>query len=114
MWQSDGEQFTRLVRLNCEELHLRLLLEWWYTISDRRYEAQTTVAQMCVARLDTTHPNSTLRPRLDILGRTAHFLKWPDQACEFEMLGCSQKIVAPWVQWQTPPTTTNRAKYIRE
>ncbi len=114
MWQSDGEQFTTLVRLTCEELHLRLFLEWWYTISYRWYEDQTTVAQMYVVWLDRTYPYSPLGPRLDILRWPPHFLKWPDslvdkfhQAREFEMTGCSQKIVAPWVQWQTPPTMQN-------
>ncbi len=82
-------------------------------MSSRWYEDQTTVAQKYIVWLDKTYPNSPLRLRLDILGQTAHFLQWPDslvkfhQACEFEMMGCSQKIVAPWVQWQTPPSEQN-------
>jgi len=111
MWHE--EQLTRLVRLTCEELHLRLSLEWWYTMSSRWYEDQAIVAQKYVVWLDKTYPNSPLRSRMDILQRPPHFLKWPDsldkfhQAYEFEMMGCSQKIVAPWGQWQTPPSEQN-------
>jgi hypothetical protein len=77
MWH--GEQFTRLVRLTCEELHLRLYLEWWYTMSSRWYEDQAIVAQKYVVWLDKRYPNSPLRPRLDILQQPPHFLKWPDR-----------------------------------
>ncbi|KAH8972430.1 hypothetical protein BDL97_02G195600 [Sphagnum fallax] len=107
------QQFTRLVRLTCEELHLRLSLEWWYTMSSRWYEDQAKVAQKYIVWLDKTYPSSPLRLRLDILQQPPHFLKWPDsldkfhQAYEFEMIGCSEKIVAPWVQWQTPPSEQN-------
>jgi len=79
----------------------------------RSYKDQATGTQKYVVWLDKTYPNSPLRPRLDILRQPAHFLKWPDsldklhQACEFEMMGRSQKIVAPWVQWQTPPSEQN-------
>ncbi|CAM6053649.1 unnamed protein product [Sphagnum tenellum] len=71
-------------------------------MSSRWYEDQVTVAQKYVVWLDKTYPNSPLTPRLDILRRPPHLLKWPDslvkfhQACEFQMMGCSQKIAAPW------------------
>jgi hypothetical protein len=80
-------------------------------MSSRWYEDQATVAKKYVVWLDKTYPNSPLRPRLDILRRPAHLLKWSDSLVkfhrEFEMIGCSQKIVAPWVQWQTPPSEQN-------
>jgi len=82
-------------------------------MSSRLYEDQADVAQKYVVWLDKTYPtNSLLIPRLDIPRPHGHFLKWPDSLdnfhhCEFEMMGCSQKIVAPWVQWETPMSEQN-------